>query len=111
MERLGDRWRAEIQLVSGTKVPVQGQAGAGIPSTAILVGKRITVTGIVKRPYPTASDRRYAVLPRSGGDVSIGPSGDGGVERTLDAASADTLDAARNRHARRHAGHGPGCAP
>ncbi len=77
VERLGDRWRAEIQLANGTKVPVQGQAGAGIPSTAIVAGRKITMTGIVKRPYPTASDRRFALLPRSGGDVSIGPAGDG----------------------------------
>lgn len=75
VERLGDRWRAEIQLVNGTKVPVQGQAGAGIPSTAIVAGRRITVTGVVKRPYPTASDRRFAVLPRAGADVAIGPGG------------------------------------
>ncbi|HMA47840.1 MAG TPA: hypothetical protein VKP11_11715, partial [Frankiaceae bacterium] len=73
VERLGDRWRAEIQLGDGTKVPVQGQPGAGIPSTAIVAGRRITVTGIVKRPYPTASDRRFAILPRDGNDVSIGP--------------------------------------
>jgi hypothetical protein len=78
VERLGDKWRAEIQLATGAKVPVQGQAGAGIPSTAILAGRRITVTGIVKRPYPTASDRRYSLLPRGGADVSIGAAGKGG---------------------------------
>jgi uncharacterized protein YdeI (BOF family) len=78
VERLGDRWRAEIALADGTKVPVQGQAGAGIPSTVIVAGKRITVTGIVKRPYPTASDRRFAVLPRAGTDVAVGPSGGSG---------------------------------
>lgn len=89
VERLGDRWRAEIQLATGAKVPVQGQAGAGIPSTAIISGRRITVTGIVKRPYPTASDRRYAVLPRSGADVAIGPaSGTGATVPVGDAAGA-----------------------
>jgi hypothetical protein len=77
VERLGERWRAEIQLPDGTKVPVQGQAGAGIPSTALVSGRRVTVTGIVKRPYPTASDRRFAVLPRDGADLAIGPSGNG----------------------------------
>ncbi|HYK95551.1 MAG TPA: lamin tail domain-containing protein [Candidatus Dormibacteraeota bacterium] len=77
MERLGDRWRAEIQLADGTKVPVQGQAGAGIPSTALVSGRKVTVTGIVRRPYPTASDRRFSVLPRGGADLAIGPSGDG----------------------------------
>lgn len=83
VERLGDRWRAEIELADGVKVPVLGQAGAGIPSTAILAGRRVTITGIVKRPYPTASDRRFAVLPRSGADVSIGPAGDGAPSGSL----------------------------
>ncbi len=83
VERLGDRWRADVGLGDGTKVPVHGQAGAGIPSTAILSGRRITVTGIVKRPYPTASDRRFAVLPRSGADVSIAPAGNGAAVEPL----------------------------
>jgi hypothetical protein len=83
VERLGDRWRAEIQLAGGSKVPVLGQAGAGIPSTAIVAGRKATLTGIVKRPYPTASDRRFAVLPRNGNDVSIGPAGDGTPTSTL----------------------------
>lgn len=89
VERLGDRWRAELQLANGAKVPIHGQAGAGIPSTAIISGRRITVTGIVKRPYPTASDRRYAVLPRGGADVAIGPaSGAGAAVPVGDAAGA-----------------------
>jgi lamin tail-like protein len=73
VQRLGDRWRAEILLADGSQAPVHGQAGAGIPSTAIVVGRRVTVTGIVKRPYPTASDRRFAVLPRAGSDLALGP--------------------------------------
>jgi uncharacterized protein YdeI (BOF family) len=96
VERLGDRWRAEIQLADGTKVPVQGQAGAGIPSTAIVTGRRITVTGIVKRPYPTASDRRFAVLPRSGADLSIGPAGDGAGTGVAGAAGTAAGSAAAN---------------
>lgn len=84
VQRTGDKWAAEVQLANGAKAPVQGQAGAGIPSTAIVAGRRITVTGIVKRPYPTASDRRYSVLPRSGSDVAVGPAGGGsGPETTL----------------------------
>jgi hypothetical protein len=66
---------------------VHGQAGAGIPSTAILVGRRITVVGIVKRPYPTASDRRFAVLPRRGADVSIGPAGNGAPSGSVASAT------------------------
>ena len=79
VERLGDRWRAEIILASGGRAPVQGQAGAGIPSTAIVVGRPITVIGIVRRPYPTATDRRFAVLPRNGHDVALGPAAGGGT--------------------------------
>ncbi len=77
VERVGDRWRADVTLADGTKVAVQGQAGAGIPSTAIIAARRITVIGIVKRPYPTASDRRFAILPRGTADVAIGPAGNG----------------------------------
>lgn len=73
VERLGDRWRAEIVLANGGRAPVHGQAGAGIPSTAIVVGRPVTVTGIVRRPYPTATDRRFAVLPRDGHDLALGP--------------------------------------
>jgi hypothetical protein len=51
---------------------VAGLAGSGIPSTALTEGKVATITGIVKRPYPTASDRRCAVVPRSIGDIVLG---------------------------------------
>jgi uncharacterized protein YdeI (BOF family) len=77
VNRIGDRWRAEVTLADGTDILVQGQAGARIPSTAIIVGQRIAITGIVRRPYPTASDRRYSVLPRDRGDLSIGAGGGG----------------------------------
>jgi hypothetical protein len=71
IERFGDRWRAEIRLSGSAdlRIPILGQAGAGIPSTRIGKGATLTVTGIVKRPYPTATDRRFAVLPRGNGDV------------------------------------------
>jgi hypothetical protein len=94
VERLGDRWRAEIQLADGTRVPVQGQAGAGIPSTALVTGRKVTVTGIVKRPYPTASDRRFAVLPRGGTDLAIGPSGAGAASGAAGAGGATSAGAA-----------------
>lgn len=71
IERFGDRWRVEVTLAGSkdAKVPVLGQAGAGIPSTRLAEGATVTVIGIVKRPYPTATDRRFAVLPRSGADL------------------------------------------
>jgi cytochrome c-type biogenesis protein CcmE len=77
VQRMGDRWRAEIVLASGGRAPVHGQAGAGIPSTAIVEGRPVTVVGIVRRPYPTATDRRFAVLPRDGRDLALGPGGSG----------------------------------
>jgi hypothetical protein len=81
VERFGDRWRAEVSLVGSkeARVPILGQAGAGIPSTRLAEGATVTVIGIVKRPYPTATDRRFAVLPRSGADLTTSaPTGSGG---------------------------------
>jgi hypothetical protein len=71
VHRLGDRWLAELDL-GGTRVPVSGLAGSGIASTAVVEGRRATVTGIVRRPYPTATDRRFAVVPRGPSDVVLG---------------------------------------
>ena len=81
VERFGDRWRAEVALAGSkeARVPILGQAGAGIPSTRLEEGASVTVIGIVKRPYPTATDRRFAVLPRSGADLTTSvPTGSGG---------------------------------
>ncbi len=71
VHRTGDRWVAELDAGFGT-VPVTALSGAGIPAAAIVEGRRATVVGIVKRPYPTASDRRYAVLPRNAADIALG---------------------------------------
>jgi hypothetical protein len=83
VERFGDRWRAELALAGSkeARVPILGQAGAGIPSTRLEEGASMTIVGIVKRPYPTATDRRFAVLPRAGADlVTSGATGsDGGT--------------------------------
>jgi hypothetical protein len=71
VERTGDRWRAELRLANGDRVPILGQAGAPISSTAIVTGRAATIVGIAKRPYPTATDRRFALLPRGRADVVI----------------------------------------
>ncbi len=71
VHRLGERWIAELR-VGADLVPVIGLAGAAIPSTALEVGRSAAVVGIVRRPYPTASDRRFAIEPRSPADVSLG---------------------------------------
>ncbi len=72
VHKLGDRWRAELR-VGAAKVVVQGQSGAAIPSTTLVEGRRATVVGIARRPYPGTADRRYAVLPRSTSDIAVGP--------------------------------------
>ena len=94
VNRIGDRWRAEVTLADGTDVLVQGQAGAGIPSTAVVVGRRITITGIVRRPYPTASDRRFAILPRDRGDLSLGSGGEGSGSGTNGSNPVPATDSA-----------------
>ena len=69
VNKLGDRWRAEI-AVGKDHVVVVGQPGAGIPSTTLVEGRTATVTGIARRPAPTASDHRFAVTPRFPADVA-----------------------------------------
>ena len=70
VNKLGDRWRAEI-AVGNDHVVVVGQPGAGIPSTTMVEGRTATVTGIARRPAPTASDHRFAVTPRFPADVRV----------------------------------------
>jgi len=74
LHRSGDRWLAELDTGAG-RVPVQGLAGSGIPASSIIEGRAATITGIVKRPYPTATDRRFALVPRASADIAIGPAG------------------------------------
>jgi hypothetical protein len=71
VRRSGDRWTAEL-IDGAVRVPVVGLAGSGIPATTIIAGRAATITGIVKRPYPTASDRRFALIPRGTGDLMLG---------------------------------------
>jgi hypothetical protein len=72
VRRLGDRWRAEVRSGATTFV-VAGLAGAGIPAATLAEGGRASVIGVVRRPHPAASDRRFAVVPRGPGDVRAGP--------------------------------------
>jgi hypothetical protein len=68
----GDTWRAEVSLGAGGTMPVTGVSGSGIPSTAMVEGRNATLTGIVRRAYPTASDQRFALVPRSAADIQLG---------------------------------------
>lgn len=87
LHRDGEAWRAELVLASGGRLPVVGSARAGIPATALPEGRTATITGLVKRPYPTATDRRFAIMPRDAADIDLlgspssgpGPAGGPGV--------------------------------
>ena len=95
VQRSGDRWTAEL-LVGGTRLPIVGLAGARIPATALARGRTATIVGIVRRPYPGASDRRYALIPRSAGDVTVGGPADDPAESSTGATVA-TSSPASNR--------------
>jgi acyl-coenzyme A thioesterase PaaI-like protein len=72
IHRLGLRWRSEL-IVGGTRIPIVGLTGAGIGVARLFPGRRVTIVGIVRRAYPTAIDRRFAIEPRSFADVTFGP--------------------------------------
>ena len=71
LHRNGDRWTATLTTAAGA-VPVNGLAGSGIASSAVIEGRTATITGIVKRPYPTATDRRFTLVPRRPSDIVLG---------------------------------------
>ncbi len=68
--KLGDRWRAELTIGS-RQVPIVGQPASGIASSSLIEGSIATVIGIVRPPFPTATDRRFAILPRSRADLRV----------------------------------------
>ena len=71
VHKLGDRWRAEL-VVGAHGSPIVGQAGAGIPVDRVIEGATATVVGIVRAAYPSASDKRASILPRSPADLQVG---------------------------------------
>jgi hypothetical protein len=71
VHKLGDRWRAEL-TVSGTKIPISGLSGSGIEAATVVEGRTATIIGIARRPYPTATDRRFAIVPRNRSDLTVG---------------------------------------
>ncbi len=70
VHKLGDRWRAEL-VVGGSRVPIVGQPGSGIDVDRVVEGRTATVTGIVRAAYPSASDKRAAILPRASADLHV----------------------------------------
>ncbi len=81
LRRLGDRWRAEVRA-GALVVVVAGLAGAGIPAATMDEGSAVAVVGVVRRPHPAATDRRFAVAPRTPADVRTGPRDAGGPGAT-----------------------------
>ncbi|MBA2254608.1 MAG: hypothetical protein H0W07_05810 [Chloroflexi bacterium] len=75
VRRDGDGWRADLVLADSTRIPVVALPRAGIPVAGIVAGASATVTGIVRPPYPSSTDRRSAVLPRNARDVTFGARG------------------------------------
>ncbi len=54
----------------------RGWPAPGSRSSALKEGRTATIVGIVRRPYPSASDRRFAIVPRSARDLTIGGTAD-----------------------------------
>ncbi len=71
LHRSGATWLAELD-VAGTRIPIDGLSGSGIGADRVTVGRSATITGIVRRPWPTATDRRFAIVPRSVADIVLG---------------------------------------
>jgi len=105
LKKSGDRWTAELVLSGSTRIALAGLAGSGIPSTAVIEGRSATVTGIVKRPYPTATDRRFAIAPRQTRDVALGA-----ASTTATASGAPGTSAGPDGSATTPSGASPGAA-
>jgi uncharacterized protein YdeI (BOF family) len=71
VQRDGATWRAEIRVSGGT-IPIAGIERSGISSTSLVEGRSAKVVGVVKRAYPTSTDQRLSVVPRSTADISLG---------------------------------------
>ena len=65
------RWHADI-LMGRDRISIDGLASTGIPVRLLIVGRTTIVVGIARRPYPTATDRRFAIVPRSKADLRVG---------------------------------------
>jgi hypothetical protein len=70
IHRFGLRWRADL-IVGSTRIPVVGLTGSQIAVGRLFEGRRVTLIGIVRRAYPSAIDRRFAIDPRSVSDLAF----------------------------------------
>ena len=101
----GDSWRAEIEVGAST-IPLVGIDRSGIPSTALVEGRSATVVGIVKRAYPTSTDQRLALVPRSSADISLG--GPGSTPRPGPSGSFHPLPSGAHQTTKPGTGDGSG---
>ena len=72
VHKLGDRWRAELVVGSRTRWSSSASPAPGSPARRSSRAASRRSIGIVRRPYPTATDRRFAVTPRFPADVRRG---------------------------------------
>ena len=89
VKKLGERWRAELAVGTNTLV-VLAQPGARIPNTALAEGRIADIVGVVRPAYPSASDKRPSILPRSGADVHQSGSSNGAANAAQRAGSVTT---------------------
>jgi len=97
VHKLGDRWRAEIE-VGKVRVPIQGLTGSRIAPTALVEGRRATVVGIARRPYPGTADRRFSVVPRSRADIALAAAASGAGPASTAGTAPDPRDGAPGDH-------------
>ena len=100
IHKLEDRWRAEI-VVGAVHIPVAGLTGSRIAFGRLVVGPLVTITGIVRRAYPSAIDQRFAIEPRSMLDLAFESARGGRPTPTERPTGVGPVDQ----------GYGPGAAP
>jgi hypothetical protein len=72
VQRTSDTWRAEAVLRSGETLPIAGLAGSGIDGDLLEPGREARISGIVRRAHPSATDQRFAIVPRTRSDIRLG---------------------------------------
>jgi hypothetical protein len=112
LHKLGDRWRAEL-AVGAQRVVITGVAGARIPVTTLAIGRQATIVGLVRRPYPGATDRRWSVIPRNPADVvaSAAPAGGAGGGSASGTGGSASGQSSQSRGPQGSAGLGDRLAP
>ncbi|MET0773674.1 MAG: OB-fold nucleic acid binding domain-containing protein, partial [Candidatus Limnocylindrales bacterium] len=74
----------EASLGAAGTLPIVGLARSGIPADALEEGRNATITGIVKRAHPSATDQRFGIAPREAHDIRLGSAPQGETSTGLD---------------------------